>query len=114
MNTLFWRLGAFSAGSSIALQAYAGHKPWTLEKKNVFSKGWEIQISSALGLMLLSRLKSKKNKVKNLAGFALFLGSLIFSGILYYRCFNDDPSYNRLMPYGGGSVILGWILTALI
>lgn len=114
MNSLFWRIGALSAGSSIALQAYAGHRPWTLEKKNIFSKAWEIQMSSAFGLMLLSNYKTKYIKVKNVAGFSLFLGSLFFSGILYYRCLNDDKRFNYLMPYGGGSVILGWVLTALL
>jgi uncharacterized membrane protein YgdD (TMEM256/DUF423 family) len=110
-NSLMWRLGALSAGTSIAIQAYGGHKPWTLEKKMLFSKAWEIQFSSAAGMMILSNAHGK-SKIRLLGGWGLFFGSLIFSGILYYRCFSDDKSLNYLMPYGGGSVMLGWLLLA--
>ena len=113
MNSLFWRLGALSAGSSIAIQAYGGHRPWTLEKKMVFAKAWEVQFSSAIGMMLLANYKHK-GKLRIAGGLALFAGSLIFSGILYYRCFYDDKGFNYLMPYGGGAVMAGWVLLACL
>ena len=113
MNTLFWKLGAFSAGSSIAIQAVGGHKPWSVEKKIIFSRGWEIQFSSAVGLMILGTSRHK-GKLKALGGISLLVGSLIFSGLIYYRCFTDDKSYNYLMPYGGGTTMLGWLMLLFI
>ena len=113
MNSLFWRFGALSAGSSIAIQAYGGHKPWTVEKKLIFQKGFDIQMSSALGVMILSHYKLK-SKLRLVVGFSFIFGSLIFSSIVYYRCFTDDKKFNFLMPYGGGSVILGWVLLACL
>ena len=61
-------------------------------------------------------LATKKGggKIKALGGISLMLGSLIFSGLIYYRCFTDDKSYNYLMPYGGGSTILGWLMLVFI
>jgi len=113
MNSLFWRLGALSAGSSIAIQAFGGHKPWSLEKKAVFSKAWEIQFSSAVGMMLLANYKHK-GKLRIAGGLGLFAGSIIFSAILYYRCFYEDTQYNRFMPYGGCLVMGSWLLLACL
>lgn len=113
MNSLLWRLGAISAGSSIAIQAYGGHRPWTLEKKMVFTKAWEVQFSSAVGMMLLATYKHR-GKLRIIGGLSLFAGSLIFSGLLYYRCFNEDKNLNYLMPYGGGAVMLGWVVLACL
>jgi len=113
MNSILWRLGALSAGSSIAIQAYGGHRPWTLEKKMVFSKAWEVQFSSAVGLMLLANYKHK-GKLRIASGVGLLAGSLIFSGLLYYRCFYEDKSYNYITPFGGGAVIAGWVLLACL
>jgi uncharacterized membrane protein YgdD (TMEM256/DUF423 family) len=113
-NSLFWKLGAFSAGSSIALQAYAGHKPWSMEKKLVFCRGWEVQFSSAIGMMLLANYKQHKGKLRIAAGAALGLGSILFSHIFYYRCFYDDKRFNHLIPYGGGLNMGGWILMACL
>jgi|LauGreDrversion4_2_1035121.scaffolds.fasta_scaffold2071037_1 uncharacterized membrane protein YgdD (TMEM256/DUF423 family) len=110
MNNLLFRLGAISAASSVAIQALGGHKPWDVDRKFIFSKAFELHITSALGMMLCS---FRRSKASNLAGLLLLAGSILFSGFAYYRCFNNDRKYNFLMPSGGGSIIIGWTILAL-
>lgn len=112
-NTILWKLGAFSAGTCTALQTYIWNKAWTPEKKFNFCRALEVQFSSAIGLMLLANYKLN-GKLRIGAAIALHIGSILFSHIIYFRCFFDDKRFNFIMPYGGGLLITGWILIACL
>lgn len=113
MKSLLWTLGALSASSALVVQVIGSHKPWDSEKKITFNNGFNIQLSSAIGLILLAHPKFK-GRLKIASATSLFLGSSLFSSLLYYRCFYDDRRYSYLMPYSGSSVILGWLLMACL
>jgi uncharacterized membrane protein YgdD (TMEM256/DUF423 family) len=110
MNNLLFRLGALSAASSVAIQAVGGHKPWDVDRKLIFSKAFELHITSALGMIICS---FRKSKTSSIAGILFLAGTILFSGFAYYRCFYNDRKYNFLMPPGGGSIIFGWTVLAL-
>ena len=110
MNNWLFRLGALNAASSVAIQAIGGHKPWDIDRKLIFNKAFDLHLSSSLGMMLCS-LKAKTLKT-TIPGILLLVGSALFSGFAYYRCFSNDRKYNFLMPPGGSCIILGWILLA--
>jgi len=107
MIKVAWRLGCLNAAISVAMAAAGGHKPWEIDKKLVYEKGFNLHLTSSIGMCLAS-LKKRPFP-------ALFFlnGTIFFSGVIYYRCFYDDKSYNKLMPIGGTSIILGWILLAI-
>jgi uncharacterized membrane protein YgdD (TMEM256/DUF423 family) len=110
MSSLLLRIGSINAASSIIIQAIGSHKPWEDERKYILTKAFEMHMSSAIGMILCS------NRIGNTAlcaGSLMFIGSLLFSGIAYYRCFKNDKQYNYLMPYGGSLLILSWILLGL-
>lgn len=110
MSKLLFRLGALHAGSSIAIQAIGGHQPWDIDRKLIFQKAFDLHISSAIGMILCSF--KPKTKFILVPGGLLFVGSLLFSGFAYYRCFKNDRKFNYMMPPGGSCIIAGWILMA--
>ena len=110
MNNFLFRLGALSAASSIAVQAIGGHNPWDIDRKLIFSKAFELHLSSAIGMILCSNRKSKRALF---SGILFLTGTIMFSGFAYYRCFKNERRFNYLMPPGGSSIILAWFLLAL-
>ena len=112
MSGLFFRLGALNAGASVLIYAMGSHRPWEAERKMIFTKAFEMQMSSSIGMMLCSI--TAKNKMSLIPALLLFIGSSLFSGFAYNRCFNDDKKYNYIMPVGGMCIISGWGMMVLL
>jgi uncharacterized membrane protein YgdD (TMEM256/DUF423 family) len=113
LNSLIFRLGALNAGTSIIIQAIGGHnKDWDIDRKLTFSKAFELQITSAIGMMICAH--RNKTFISLSPSFLFLAGCFLFSGVAYYRCFKDNKQYNYLMPPGGTCIILGWLLLALL
>jgi uncharacterized membrane protein YgdD (TMEM256/DUF423 family) len=112
MSSLLWRLGALNVAGSIIIQAAGGHKPWDEKVKGTFRTAAQLHMVSGIGLMLCS-FKSL-NIIAYISSILLVLGTVSFCGTGYYRCFTDSTKYNYLMPIGGSSMILGWLLMALL
>jgi uncharacterized membrane protein YgdD (TMEM256/DUF423 family) len=49
-----------------------------------------------------------KNKSLFVAGYALFVGVLLFSGSLYVLCFTGFSWLRHVTPFGGVSIMIGW------
>ena len=107
MNSLLWKLGSLSAGSSVAIAAAGGHKPWEIERKMTFNTAFILHLSSSIGMLLSS------SKVALLPGYLFLIGLCLFSFPAYYRCAKDSKQYNYLMPYGGSCIILAWTALAI-
>ena len=104
LNLNLFRIGCINSALSILIASAGGHNPWDEERKRLFSLANNHHMFSSFGILAAS-LRSKTIPV------ILFLvGSGLFSGILYYRCFENNRSMNYLMPIGGVSNILGWML----
>ena len=112
MNHWLFRLGAINAAASVLIQAVGGHKPWEIDRKLIFNKAFDLHISSSIGMMLCAF--KANGPYSSIPGVLLLVGSGLFSGFAYYRCFYNDRKYNQMMPIGGSSIILGWLLLAFI
>jgi uncharacterized membrane protein YgdD (TMEM256/DUF423 family) len=112
MNSLLWKLGAFNIAGCIAAKAAGGHKPWDEKRKGTFSSVTQLHLVNGIGLMLASFQKT--SGLLGLTSLLLLLGTGLFCGAGYYRCFTDKTNYNFLMPVGGSSMIVGWLLMAFI
>ena len=107
MNSLLWKIGSISAGSSVLIAAAGGHKPWEIERKLTFNTAFILHLSSSIGILL----SSSRNAC--FPGYLFLVGLALFSFTSYYRCLKDNKQYNFLMPYGGSLIILGWLSMAL-
>ena len=106
VSNLYWKIGCLGLSSAVVLSAYGAHKPYEEDRRKVFETASKYHFYSSFGLLLCS--------IKNarLAGLLVLLGGGVFSGVAYYRVFKNDKKYNYLMPYGGGSLIISFLVLA--
>lgn len=108
LSPLIWKIGCVNAAVAVIMASAGGHKPWDENRKQVYSKGITHHYLASVGLILSSL------KASNFCALLFFLGTLLFSFTIYYRCFKDDTKFNKLMPIGGTCFILGWLSLAFI
>ena len=70
----------------------------------------DFQLIHSLVLILIALLIMQKPNIKafSLAGWAIFIGMLSFSGSLYIKVFADIGSFGLITPIGGLVILLGW------
>ena len=102
-------MGCLSTAVQIVIASMGGHKSeWAQDRKDVFHKALFYHFMNNIGWILAS----KNLKSRNYSSIFFGLGTLLFSGVLYYRCFTNEKKYSFLNPFGGVSMILGWVLLA--
>lgn len=62
-----------------------------------------------LALGVWARLGGIGNRWLQVAGALLALGVLLFSGLIYLRTFTGIEALRPLVPWGGTSLMLGWL-----
>ena len=62
-----------------------------------------------LALGVWARLGGLCNRWLHVAGALLALGVLLFSGLIYLRTFTGIEALRPLVPWGGTSLMLGWL-----
>ncbi|MCU0879436.1 MAG: DUF423 domain-containing protein [Pirellulaceae bacterium] len=108
-------LGAFGAhGLKSDLEAQ-GLSDYELDRKLA---NWETaaryQMYHGLALLAVGLLAARQCGWEiNLAGGAMTLGTLIFSGCLYVLVLTGITFLGRIVPIGGGLMIVGWICLAV-
>jgi uncharacterized membrane protein YgdD (TMEM256/DUF423 family) len=80
-------------------------------------ENWETaaryQMYHALALLAVGWLASHRCTLAiHLAGTAMTFGTLIFSGCLYVVVLTGETWLGRIVPIGGGLMIVGWICLA--
>ncbi len=86
-----------------------GHKgEWAQDRKDMFQKALFYHFMNNMGWILAS----KNLKSRNYSALFFGLGTLLFSGALYHRCFTDSKKFSLLNPFGGISMMLAWTLLA--
>lgn len=87
------------------------------KKLHNFEVGVRYQMYHALALvalgLLLSRVVGGPSGMFQAAGFAFLLGIVLFSGMLYGWVFTESKALVMLVPIGGVSFIVGWVLLAV-
>lgn len=123
-----WLLtGAVLAGLSVATGAFGAHglegalkKDTSLDAATVERRldNWETaaryQMYHALGLLAVGFVASRRcGFTIHLAGTAITLGTLIFSGCLYALVLSGEKWLGMVVPVGGVLMIVGWVLLAV-
>jgi uncharacterized membrane protein YgdD (TMEM256/DUF423 family) len=114
-------LGAFGAhGLEGALKEQAASDVASLSEVEIAKKlaNWETaaryQMYHALALLGVGLLAARRCGLSiNLAGAAMTLGTLIFSGCLYVLVLTGEKWLGAVVPIGGLLMIVGWALLAV-
>ena len=120
---LWLMLGALGGGLAVTLGAFGAHGlESALEKDTALSiseRGhlldvWETaaryQMYHALALLAVGLLALRHSRGSlHVAGAAMVLGTLIFSGCLYALVLTRVPALGKFVPVGGILLIVGWL-----
>jgi uncharacterized membrane protein YgdD (TMEM256/DUF423 family) len=75
-----------------------------------YDTGVRYQMYNAIGLALLGLVATRKNsRWWPIAGFCLFLGIILFSGLLYALVLTNMKMLGAIVPIGGVASIIGWL-----
>lgn len=114
LDRLFFALAALLGGTAVAAGAFATHAlqgqitPRLLE---VFETGSRYQMYHALTLTVVAlALRPSLGHATWLVagGWALVVGTVIFSGSLYALSLSGVGLLGAVAPLGGGALIVGW------
>jgi uncharacterized membrane protein YgdD (TMEM256/DUF423 family) len=111
-------LGSLSAFAGVALGAFGAHglkTRVTPEMLAVWQTGVLYHLVHALGLLLvgvLAQLMPEAAMVRQ-AGWAILLGTVLFSGSLYLLVITGIKPLGMITPFGGIAFLAGWLLLAV-
>lgn len=100
--------GALLAGAAVALSAYAAHAATPSARSQLFVAAI-MAFGHGVALVTLGRYSIARLAVASLA--MLLAGVTLFSGSVVARNVLGWPSV--LAPFGGGLMMLGWLLQAI-
>lgn len=119
-------LGAALAGLGVAAGALGSHLLPKLLEKIFVDEGelrlaltrqvqWEIavryQVYHAIALLVIGVFTwERKSMLAQLAGLAMFVGVLLFSGCLYGYVLSGQKGLVHVVPIGGMLQLVGWFL----
>lgn len=113
MSWFFIQAGAFFAGLSVALGAFAAHalkSKISSEMLGVFEVGVRYQMYHSLALVLLGTLMAYVSVNFFIwAGYSFILGITFFSGSLYILSLSGIRTWGAVTPVGGALFLLGWL-----
>lgn len=108
--------GALSGFVAIILSAWAAHglrtvvSPEDLERILV---GTRLQLWHALALLAVGALAGvRPARMLDYTVWAFVLGTILFSGTLYWRAFSGSAALSFVTPAGGVTLMAGWLLLA--
>ena len=112
---IFVVLGSLSAFLGVGLGAFGAHglkTRVTPEMLAVWQTGVLYHLVHALGLLLigiLCHLMPEAATARN-AGWAILLGTVLFSGSLYLLVLTGVKPLGMITPFGGIAFLVGWLL----
>lgn len=125
-HRLWLFLGAVLGGLGVACGAFGAHGlEMRLTADGSFSQAdrelievWETasryQMYHGLALLAVGLLAARRcGWAIHLAGVAMTLGTLIFSGCLYALVMSREKSLGAVVPVGGALLIAGWVCLAV-
>ncbi len=116
MARLFIFLGSLLAGLSVVMGAWGTHLSIFDEVQALWiDKGVRYQMFHSLALLISGLVLATHRKgsfFATIAGCCFLLGTILFSGSLYFMAISSyDAGY--LTPMGGILFIIGWVFLAL-
>ncbi|MFD1735108.1 DUF423 domain-containing protein [Bacillus salitolerans] len=115
---LFILLGALNAFIAVALGAFGAHG---LEGKlsermlEVWKTGVTYHMFHAIGLVIIGLLIAKFPNVPSftVAGWAMFIGIILFSGSLYALSTTGIKFFGPITPLGGVAFLIAWVFVII-
>jgi uncharacterized membrane protein YgdD (TMEM256/DUF423 family) len=108
-------LGALNAACAVAMAAASSHAPALQAASSYLPSAVSMHQFHALGLVAVGLLLhgTAGNRWWQAAGALFLLGLMLFSFNLYARALWDFSALRALVPAGGSSFMLGWVLVAV-
>lgn len=111
--------GSCSAAIAVIAGAFGAHALKTLlvpESLTLFETGARYQMYHALALVAVALAGMQENmgrtKSFQIAGWLFILGTVFFSGSLYLLALTDSRWLGMVTPFGGATLICGWVVLA--
>ena len=118
-NVWQWQriVGGISGATSIAAGAYGAHG--LRSKDAIYQKIYDTGaryhlIHSAILLAIPSICGGASSRAAKISGALITTGMVLFSGSCYASGIMEDRSYGKAAPYGGFSLMAGWLSLALL
>ena len=116
MDRFFFIAGSISAFLGVALGAFAAHGLKTKlspDMFNIFEVGVRYHMYHALALLAVAWASSRwPGTSVTAAGWLFLVGTVIFSGSLYFLSLTGLRWLGAITPIGGAAFLLGWLLLA--
>lgn len=106
-------LGFLFLAIGIATGAFGAHaleSRLTPDRLETWKTAVDYQMWNALGLILLALVGKQFNVTLKASQIMITIGIFIFSGSLYTLCLSDISIFGAITPFGGVSLIIGWLL----
>ena len=114
--TIWIALGSILGGLSVVCGAFGAHalrERLSPENMAIFEIGARYQMYHAFALIAVGLISVKiDHPALKVAGYAFFVGTLIFSGSLYILALSEARIWGAITPIGGAAFILGWAALA--
>jgi uncharacterized membrane protein YgdD (TMEM256/DUF423 family) len=107
-------VGAASGALTVALGAFGAHalkERLAAEDLEIWQTAVHYQGLHALALIAFG-LAQQSRPMRGLPGWCFLLGSAIFAGTLYAIALGGPRWLGAITPFGGASLILGWLVFA--
>jgi uncharacterized membrane protein YgdD (TMEM256/DUF423 family) len=110
-------VGALSLMMATQLSAYGFHGlTGKVTPAKLSSWEWAVQLQfvHSLGLIAVALLLTQmpRSVLLRIAGALMIIGQLLFCATLYANVLGAPPGISQVAPLGGGSFMVGWLLTA--
>ncbi len=106
--------GGLSGLIAIVLTAWAAHGLGTIVAPEDLERivvGTRLQIWHALALLAVGALAAvRPARMLDYTTWAFVLGTILFSGNLYLRAFTGSTALSFVTPFGGVTLMVGWLL----
>ncbi len=117
MSWTFWIIcGSISAAISVIMGAFGAHALKSRLEDNllaVFETACRYQMYHSLALIAIGLVALRvENLSLRLAGIAMLLGIVGFSGSLYAYVFTQNRIFAMITPIGGVFFVFAWLLLA--
>lgn len=111
-------IAAVSGLIGVAMGAFGAHgltKSVPADLLAAFQTGVHYQLWHTLALMVIANLWRERPESRLLAwsGTAMLVGIVLFSGSLFALTLTGQRWLGIITPFGGGGLLLGWLLLAL-
>ncbi len=115
MQKILLLTGSLLGTVAVMLGAFGSHAFKSVLESNqrveTFDTAVKYHFSHTLALILVAFLIDKyPNRLMEYSGIAMIAGILIFSGSLYILSLTGITKWGAVTPFGGLSLIIGWLL----